>query len=175
MKVSLALLFSGLVFGCASPYRTAQIKPDLHEEVNPSRLISNNAALVQVPSDQLWDSVLETLVEDYTIESISERNGLVTTSWNLFYFQNRLYRNRISAKAGRAGWRASKLVFANKVQLWDPTNRIWVPSEDIIQESQRFLNNIIAQYSPKPPSGETISQASRANSSQNHTSPPVIP
>ena len=116
-----------------------------------------------------WNTLLNVLIKDYNIVLLDQKNGVITTEWDKFYYQGKIYRNKLSIRLVPYMSKDSKLSITNNIEMLKISSPgtsdsdIWIPSSDISGEKGRIINSLALILSHQPPS--KIESYSRLNQS----------
>jgi len=112
----------------------------------------------QVPSDQVWDSVINVLIKNYNLTIVDKDSKIITTDWDTFYLHNQVYRNKVSVRINRLSRGTSDVLVHNSVErlqdgsLAGAVGVAWLPAEDQASESHRIIRNMAILLNQPPPS-----------------------
>ena len=109
-------------------------------------------------SEDVWDTALSVLLKNYNLTIVDKNSGIVTTEWDSFYLNNKVYRNKISMRVRRISWNQVDVTIRNNVErLHDATEAagslgtVWLPSDDIAGETARIVQNMALVLNQPPP------------------------
>lgn len=110
------------------------------------------------PRENVWDGALDVLMQDYNLNIIDRDNGVVTTEWDSYYLDGAVYRNKISLRLSRRGWKAAELRIHNNVERLQDASQaagavgaVWLPAEDRAGEVARLIQNMALVLNQPPP------------------------
>jgi hypothetical protein len=113
----------------------------------PIRMIDQQTFRFHLRSESVWKAAIDVLIKNYNITMLNRETGLMTTEWDSFYLENKLYRNRVSLHFKRLSWDIVDVTVMNNVETMGfaedgQLTNIWLPSEDQAGESMRIVNNM---------------------------------
>jgi len=112
----------------------------------------------QIPSDQVWESVINVLIKNYNLAIVDKDSQIITTDWDTFYLNNQVYRNKVSVRINRLSRGTSDVLVHNSVErlqdgsLAGAVGVAWLPAEDQASESHRIIRNMAILLNQPPPS-----------------------
>ena len=123
-------------------------------------IISLNPSTHIVPKNKMktWEEVLNIITQDYNVVVLDGQNGIITTEWDKFYFNQNLYRNKITLRIRPASVHTTQIIIKNNIEQLENTTSsnsqkiLWIPSEDVLDETYRIINslaNVLKLESPK--------------------------
>lgn len=111
----------------------------------------------QVKDSDVWDAALSVLLKNYNLTIVDKNAGIITTEWDSFYLKKAIFRNKLSMRVRRISWNAVDVTIHNSIErLQDGASAgtvgaVWLPSEDVANESARIIQNMaIALNRPAP-------------------------
>jgi hypothetical protein len=115
-----------------------------------------------LPREDVWEGILDVLLKNYNLTIVDRESGIITTEWDSYFLNQSVYRNKVSVRLRASGRKGVDLVIHNNVeklnqQLGTPTNGVWLPSEDVANESTRIAQNIAIALNQPLPQGLPVS------------------
>lgn len=109
--------------------------------------IDQNTWRVASKSNILFQTVAKILSQNYIIAQADRRTLSLSTDWDKFFIDGRLFRNRISINIFPSSMQSSDLIIKNNVEYYNSAatvsnenNQIpWLPTQDITNELDRVL------------------------------------
>jgi hypothetical protein len=134
-------------------------EPAQVEASSPIYAISQNSYRLNIPEERVWDALITVLLKDYNLTVVDKDAGLITTEWDSYYLDQKLYRNRLSLRLSKVGRGACDLYIFNNTEYIDEANQIsrmsgvWLPAKEDINEGFRVVRNIALLLNQPPPVG----------------------
>lgn len=110
--------------------------------------LDKNTWRVAASAPQLFQTVAKILSQTYIISKADRQTLSMSTEWDKFFIDGRLFRNRVSINVFPFNPRASDLVIKNNIEYYtqtaqkvdenDPTQ--WLPTHDVTDELERILD-----------------------------------
>jgi hypothetical protein len=121
--------------------------------------LDKNTWRVASSAPQLFQTVAKILSQNYIISKADRQTLSMSTEWDKFFIDGRLFRNRISINVFPYNQRASDLVIKNNIEYYtqtaqrvdenDPTQ--WLPTADVTDELERILEKTQKQLMAQTP------------------------
>ncbi|MGE0171682.1 MAG: hypothetical protein AB7T49_02805 [Oligoflexales bacterium] len=142
----------------AAPATTAVAPNKGKAEQRPSvYAIGENIFRFNLNSNEVWDSAINVLLTNYNITTLDRESGLLTTEWDTFYLEGRVYRNKISMHLRKSAWNLVDVIVYNNVETLSGPNPsqtnsgVWLPTNEGKQEIGRIVQNMALYLKqPKP-------------------------
>lgn len=170
----LLLLVGAATAGCAPSLLQKYVKSDSSQEIGPYRnasgrqvkgakgqaasiyAVSGNTFRFRLPYDEVWDSALNVLMNDYNIITLDKESGVITTEWDTFYLNDKVYRNKVSVHLKRPSWNVVDMLMYNNVEVLQSGDQtrgtsIWLPSTHGKRELGRIVQNMALALNQNPP------------------------
>lgn len=169
------LLLVGL-FGtaCVPSYLQKYVNSNSSQEVGPYRsangrqvktgktpaaaiyAVSGNTFRFRMPYDDVWNSALNVLMNDYNITTLDKDSGVITTEWDTFYLNDKVYRNKVSLHLKRPSWNVVDVMIYNNVEVLQSGDQtrgtaVWLPSTQGKRELGRLVQNMALALNQKSP------------------------
>ncbi|NBW81049.1 hypothetical protein EBR21_04775 [bacterium] len=120
--------------------------------------LDRNTWRVATPAGQLFQTVARILSQSYIISQADRHALSLSTDWDKFFIDGRLFRNRISVNVFPLSTRSADLVIKNSIEYYaqngkntddnNPTQ--WLPTQDVTDELDRVLektqNQLLANF-----------------------------
>lgn len=118
--------------------------------------VGNNTFRFRLGYDQVWNGALNVLMNNYNINTLDKDSGIITTEWDSFYLNDKVYRNKVSMHLKRAAWNTIDLVMYNNVEVLhsgdvSKGNAIWLPAAPNKREVGRIVQNMALALNQSPP------------------------
>ncbi|MCB9228358.1 MAG: hypothetical protein H6618_01980 [Deltaproteobacteria bacterium] len=117
--------------------------------------------LIPASHNDVWGGMLEILLKNYNLSTISEESGVITTEWDKYYSGSRLYRNKISLRISPLHYKTVSLTLRNTTEELQGgidngvLGQTWIPADDRGEESGRLLKSLALWLGlPSPATGE---------------------
>lgn len=161
------VLFTGCLPGSLSKYRQQSHTVDAAIPLRPlaSALPSNtarrsgkaprvvgqlkeNTFTISAPYSHTFRTALAILAENYPIHLVDAKAGVITTAYDTYYLDNRLYRNRLTLVIAATGKYTSTMVVNNSREVLDVSRvgeaggKVWYPELKNQQEIKRVAQNL---------------------------------
>ena len=104
----------------------------------------------------VWNTTLDILLENYNLNIVDRRSGIITTEWDSFYIGDTVFRNKLSIRLKKVAFNMVDVTIHNGVEALKSIDRsglatAWLPTEGGGEEMERILQNIaISMNLPKP-------------------------
>ena len=128
------------------------------EQGNPPgyelRKVDGNIWRTGLEPPGVYQMVAKLVSQNYVIAAADRRNFTLSTDWDKFFIEGRLFRNRLSVSVFPVGIRRTDVVIRNVVEYFDGrTNRTdediatgsWLPSPDLTDEVPRIIDHLNRQ------------------------------
>ena len=118
--------------------------------------VDKNRFRFRLPIEEVWDSTLDVLLQNYNLTIVDRRSGVITTEWDSFYLDNNIYRNKVSIRMKKLSWDLVDVTIYNNVEVFKPAgpggiSATWLPTERGPQEVGRIVQNLaISLRQPAP-------------------------
>lgn len=102
----------------------------------------------------LFNMISRLLAQRYLIQNVDRRSLTISTDWDKFFIEGRLFRNRLSVSVFPVGLRQTEVVIKNSVEYYsgspnaaDSNNSVvnWYPTPDITDELPRVVDSLNRQ------------------------------
>lgn len=102
----------------------------------------------------LFNMVSRLLAQRYLIQNVDRRSLTISTDWDKFFIEGRLFRNRLSVSVFPVGLRQTEVVIKNSVEYYsgspnapEANNSVvnWYPTPDITDELPRVVDSLNRQ------------------------------
>ena len=117
-------------------------------------MVDKNTFRFLLKPAQVWDGAVNILMRNYNLNIIDKPSGIITTEWDSYYQDNRLYRNKVTVLMKNVSWNnADVVVFNNTEVLRDSQSggmeAVWLPAKGDDREMGRIVQNM-ALYLNQP-------------------------
>lgn len=115
--------------------------------------LKENTFNISASYHHTFRTALEILAENYPIHLVDVKAGVITTAYDTYYLDNRLYRNRLTLVIAATGKASSKLVVNNTREVLDVSRvgeaggQVWFPELKNNKEINRVAQNIARKLS----------------------------
>lgn len=118
--------------------------------------VGNSTFRFRLGYDQVWTGALNVLMNNYNITTLDKDSGIITTEWDTFYLNEKVYRNKVSMHLKRTAWNTVDLVMYNNVEMLHSGdaksgNAIWLPAAPNKREVGRIVQNMALALNQAPP------------------------
>lgn len=119
--------------------------------------LSPGAWLIPERPGEVWNGVLNILLRHYNVQTVNQESGVITTEWDRFYLNQKVYRNKISLRVVNGPYQQTHLMVVNNVEVLQDgadagsLSPVWLPSKDTSQESERLVRSLAAWLRISPP------------------------
>ena len=119
-------------------------------------MIDRSTFLVKQELKDVWEGTLTVLLKNYNVTIADKSVGVITTEWDSFYLNNKVYRNKLSVRVRTIKAKETELTLFNNVEELQEdqklgTSAIWLPSDSGLREVGRIVQNLaIALNLPQP-------------------------
>lgn len=110
--------------------------------------LKENTFAVAAPYHHTFRTALAILAENYPIHLVDAKAGVITTAYDTYYLDNRLYRNRLTLVIAATGKATSTMVVNNSREVLDISRvgeagaKVWYPELKNQQEIKRVAQNL---------------------------------
>lgn len=110
--------------------------------------LKENTFAVAAPYEHTFRTALAILAENYPIHLVDVKAGVITTAYDTYYLDNRLYRNRLTLVIAATGKATSTMVVNNSREVLDVSRvgesgaKVWFPELKNQQEVKRVAQNL---------------------------------
>lgn len=110
--------------------------------------LKENTFAVAAPYEHTFRTALAILAENYPIHLVDAKAGVITTAYDTYYLDNRLYRNRLTLVIAATGKATSSLVVNNSREVLDVSRvgesgaKVWFPELKNQHEIKRVAQNL---------------------------------
>ena len=137
----------------AQPQLTFPNDSDSTPGVNAYDKVEGNVWRTAMDPRLVYQMTTRALSRSYIINSADKRNLSISTDWDKFFVEGRLFRNRMNVTVFSIGTRQTEIIIKNTVEYYSgsPQNPIdvtasqWLPSPDITDEVPRFIDSLNQQ------------------------------
>ncbi|NRA65801.1 MAG: hypothetical protein HRU19_15025 [Pseudobacteriovorax sp.] len=118
--------------------------------------LDGNTYRFHQPFPSVWNSMLDILLENYNLNIVDRRSGIITTEWDSFYIGDTVYRNKLSVRLKKVAFNMVDITLHNSVEALKSLDKnglstAWLPAEGGHEEKVRILQNMaISLNLPKP-------------------------
>ena len=109
--------------------------------------IDKNRFRIHQTYSRVWDCTIDLMLKNYNLNIANKSSGLITTEWDSFYLDGKVYRNKLSIRVKKLNWNMVDVIVYNNVEiLADNTGNsgpmIWLPEHDGKPEIGRIITNL---------------------------------
>lgn len=124
--------------------RRSEVKKAPAEPVSAFQKVSTSRYRYARPISKVWASAIKVLLSHYNINIIDRGSGLMTTEWDSFYIDGKVYRNKVSLSITEADRESATLKIYNNVEelMNKQGSGIWLPSSKGEKEVSRIATEI---------------------------------
>ena len=141
----LCLTLVGCLPSFLTKYRPEAVtEPVISSSPFNTKKVGPNHFVISRPTSLVWSSVIDVLLNNYNINIINKESGVLTTEWDAFYLNEKLFRNKITVGIRKEGALKTSIKLVNNVELLGegPGGRVWFPSDKGTEESDRIIKEI---------------------------------
>jgi hypothetical protein len=121
--------------------------------------LDRNTWRVATPAPLLYQTIAKILSQTYIIAKADRQTLSLSTEWDKFFIDGRLFRNRVSINVFPLNQKNADLVIKNNIEYYtqsehkvdENTPTQWLPTQDITDEMERILEKaqkqLVAQMS----------------------------
>ena len=122
--------------------------------------INDRTFRFNISESDVWDGALNVLLQNYALTIIDRDSGVITTEWDSYFNDRTVYRNKVSMRIRKQGFRSAEVTIHNNLErLQDAAQAgsvgaIWLPSKDDSREIGRIVRNMaiaLGQQVPQLP------------------------
>lgn len=110
--------------------------------------LKENTFAISAPYQHTFRTALAILAENYPLHLVDAKAGVITTAYDTYYLDNKLYRNRLTLVISATGKKTTQMVVNNSREVLDvsrvgePGGKVWFPELKNGQEIKRVAQNI---------------------------------
>lgn len=136
----------------------------LSREISMKR-VDENVWRTNMSAAVAFRTVTRVLSQNYVLQKVDKAGLTVSTEWDKFMVEKRMFRNRVTATVFPVSARSTEIVIKNDVQYYEGEKSAnmnqahWLPTADITDEVSRIVGVIGKQ-------GSQLAQSSSANYSR---------
>ncbi len=123
-------------------------KKAVTEPLSALTSLKNGRYQINASSSSVFESALNTILNNYTLNIVSRETGVISTNWDSYYIGDTVYRNRVSLRIRYRSRSQSEIIVHNTVEkLKDGSaagtvGAVWLPASDQAEEVNRIVKNI---------------------------------
>jgi hypothetical protein len=126
---------------------------------NPATIypINEQTFRFQLNDEKVWSAALDVLMQDYNLLVVDRKSGVISTEWDSFYLDKKIFRNKISVRITRKSWGQANLTIVNKIETLreglaqSADDAIWIPTKDSKSEPARIIQSMaLVLQQPQP-------------------------
>ncbi len=151
--LSLGLISSACSHSRMSDYSqllpsSAPAKKSLNQNSVPTiDYIDKNRFRIHQSYTRVWDCMLDLMLKNYNLTIANKSSGLMTTEWDSFYLDNKVYRNKLSIRVKQLNWNMVDVIVYNNVEVLADNREsvgpmVWLPENDGKYEIGRVITNL---------------------------------
>lgn len=103
----------------------------------------------RLPYTDVWNAALDVLMNNYNLTIVDSQSGVITTEWDSYFLNERVYRNRISLRIRQSAWNEVDVTLYNNLE--NLRENVWLPATGGSRELGRVLRNMALQLKKRPP------------------------
>jgi hypothetical protein len=111
--------------------------------------VENNVWRTSLSAQQAYQAVSRVIAQNYIIAQTDRSQLTISTEWDKFFIDGRLFRNRVNASVFPVSSRATEIVIRNSVEYYAADNKSsdireanWFPTPDITDEVARIVEGL---------------------------------
>lgn len=118
--------------------------------------LDGNTFRFQLSFSKVWNSALDVLLENYNLNIVDRRSGIITTEWDSFYLDSKIYRNKVSLRVKKLAYNMVDVTVHNSVETLQNVgtggmSSAWLPHAKSSEEMGRLIHNMAINLGqPKP-------------------------
>lgn len=119
-------------------------------------MIDRSTFVIKQEMKDVWEATLTVLLKNYNVTIADKNVGVITTEWDSFYLNNKVYRNKLSVRVRQLKPKETEVTLFNNVEELQEDQKlgagaIWLPSDTGKREVGRIVQNLaIALNLPQP-------------------------
>ncbi len=128
------------------------VQPALERSM-PMQKVGPNAWRTSVPANVAFQTLSRVLSQTYVLALNNKKQMKISTDWDKFLIDGRLFRNRVEAAVFPVTARSTEVVIQNVVQAYEGDNSVnlresnWIGTPDVTDEVQRIVGVFVRQSS----------------------------
>lgn len=132
-----------------------KIRKEAGNKIKPIYPIASNKYRFHQKYEQVWESALGVLLANYNIAIVNKESGVITTEWDTFYLNKKVYRNKITLFIKHSSWGLVDVMIYNNVETLGSeafgSKSTWFPDTQEEKESSRIIRNMAISLNQPPP------------------------
>ena len=118
--------------------------------------IDQNTFRFHLTFSKVWNSAIDVLLENYNLNIVDRKSGIITTEWDSFYLENKVYRNKVSVRVKKLAYNMVDVTIHNSVETLQNIGNgglasAWLPHPKNHEEMGRLIHNMAINLGqPKP-------------------------
>lgn len=128
------------------------------QAVNPASIfaLDGNTFRFQLSFGRVWNSALDVLLENYNLNIVDRKSGVITTEWDSFYLDSKVYRNKVSLRIKKLAYNMVDVTIHNSVETLQSVgaggvSSAWLPHPKSSEEMGRLVHNMAINLGqPRP-------------------------
>lgn len=146
---------------------------------SPIYQVDRNTFHFRTTEPEVWESVLDVLMRNYSLSIVDRNSGILTTEWDSFYLGKAVFRNKLTFRVKKAGLARPEanqgvdLTVHNSVEKLSDTAQgalglgaVWLPAKDPIEEVHRVIQNMAMILRQPPPVKMVDPEVQKSDSSR---------
>jgi hypothetical protein len=132
------------------PAVQTEIQPTV-ERAMPMQKVGPNVWRTSVPANVAFQTLTRVLSQSYVFASHNKRQMKISTQWDKFLIDGRLFRNRMEVSVFPVTARSTEVAIQNVVQAYEGDNSVnliesnWIGTPDVTDEVQRLVGAFVRQ------------------------------
>ncbi|SME91676.1 hypothetical protein [Pseudobacteriovorax antillogorgiicola] len=118
--------------------------------------IDKNTFRFHLSFNDVWNTALDVLLENYNLTIVDRRSGVITTEWDSFFLDGKVYRNKVSLRVKKLNYSMVDVTIHNSVESLQNVGHggiasAWLPYPKNAEEMGRIVHNMAINLGqPKP-------------------------
>ena len=118
--------------------------------------IDKNRFRIHQSYSRVWDNMLDLVLKNYNLNIANKDSGLITTEWDSYYLDNKVYRNKLSVRVKQLNWKMVDVIIYNNVEILADNREtqgpmVWLPEDEGKAEIGRLITNLSIVLRMKKP------------------------
>ena len=134
------------------PVQNSAVQGIMNREVNLQQ-VEDNVWRTSLNAQSAFQIVTRVLSQSYVLQKVDKNALTVSTDWDKFLVEGRMFRNRMFVTVFPVSKRSTEIVIRNDVQYYEGDNKNtlnqsqWIPTADITDEVSRVVGIVGKQSS----------------------------
>ena len=122
-----AMVFTGIIISSCSHNIVDRYTAGIHSSIPKKKsikqkdlgidYIDKNRFRIHKTYSRVWDNILDLVLKNYNLNIADKNSGLITTEWDSYYLNNKVFRNKLSIRVKQPNWNMVDVIVYNNVEI----------------------------------------------------------